>query len=48
MVKTLAVVGTIRGLQFLHQNLGDTCRPCPLLVQHGKAGRLGRKVGRGV
>ncbi len=35
-------------LQFLHQSLGDKYRPCPLLVQHVKAGRLGRKVGRGV
>jgi 3-hydroxybutyryl-CoA dehydrogenase len=35
-------------LQFLHQTLGEKYRPCPLLVQHVKAGRLGRKVGRGV
>jgi 3-hydroxybutyryl-CoA dehydrogenase len=35
-------------LQFLHQTLGEKYRPCPLLVQYVKAGRLGRKVGRGV
>jgi 3-hydroxybutyryl-CoA dehydrogenase len=35
-------------LNYLHQRLGDKYRPCPLLVQHVKAGRLGRKVGRGV
>ncbi len=35
-------------LEFLHQSLGDKYRPCPLLVQHVKAGRLGRKVGKGV
>ena len=35
-------------LQFLHQSMGEKYRPCPLLVQHVKAGRLGRKVGRGV
>jgi len=35
-------------LQFLHQTLGEKYRPAPLLVQHVKAGRLGRKVGRGV
>jgi 3-hydroxybutyryl-CoA dehydrogenase len=35
-------------LQFLHQSLGEKYRPCPLLVQYVKAGRLGRKVGRGV
>ncbi len=35
-------------LQFLHQSLGEKYRPAPLLVQYVKAGRLGRKVGRGV
>jgi 3-hydroxybutyryl-CoA dehydrogenase len=35
-------------LEFLHRSLGEKYRPCPLLVQHVKAGRLGRKVGRGV
>jgi 3-hydroxybutyryl-CoA dehydrogenase len=35
-------------LKFLHQTLGEKYRPCPLLVQYVKAGRLGRKVGRGV
>jgi 3-hydroxybutyryl-CoA dehydrogenase len=35
-------------LEFLHRSLGEKFRPCPLLVQHVKAGRLGRKTGRGV
>ncbi len=35
-------------LQFLHRTLGDKYRPCPLLEKYVKAGRLGRKVGRGV
>lgn len=35
-------------LEFLHKTLGEAFRPNPLLVQHVKAGRLGRKVGRGV
>jgi len=35
-------------LEFLHKSLGEKYRPCPLLVQHVKAGRLGKKVGRGV
>jgi len=35
-------------LQHLHQTLGDLYRPSNLLVQYVKAGRLGRKVGRGV
>ena len=35
-------------LEFLQRSLGDKYRPAPLLVQHVWAGRLGRKVGRGV
>jgi 3-hydroxybutyryl-CoA dehydrogenase len=35
-------------LQFLHQRLGDTYRPTNLMIQYVKAGRLGRKTGRGV
>lgn len=35
-------------LQYLHRTLGEKFRPCPLLEQHVKDGRLGRKVGRGV
>ena len=35
-------------LEHLHQTLGEAYRPNNLLVQHVRAGRLGRKVGRGV
>lgn len=35
-------------LEYLHKALGEKFRPCPLLVQYVKAGRLGRKTGRGV
>jgi 3-hydroxybutyryl-CoA dehydrogenase len=35
-------------LEFLHTSLGEKYRPCPLLVQYVKAGRLGKKTGRGV
>jgi len=35
-------------LEFLHGSLGEKYRPAPLLVQYVKAGRLGRKVGKGV
>jgi 3-hydroxybutyryl-CoA dehydrogenase len=35
-------------LSFLHQTLGEKYRPCPLMVKYVKAGRLGKKVGRGV
>jgi 3-hydroxybutyryl-CoA dehydrogenase len=35
-------------LEYLHKSLGEKYRPCPLLVDYVKAGRLGRKVGKGV
>jgi len=35
-------------LESLHKTLGEKYRPCPLLAQYVKAGRLGRKSGRGV
>jgi 3-hydroxybutyryl-CoA dehydrogenase len=35
-------------LEYLHRSLGEKYRPCPLLAEYVAAGRLGRKVGRGV
>lgn len=35
-------------LRFLHERLGEKYRPCPLLEQYVREGRLGRKAGRGV
>jgi len=35
-------------LEYLHKSLGEKYRPAPLLVQYVKAGRVGRKIGRGV
>ncbi len=35
-------------LEYLHKSLGEKYRPCPLLSQYVKAGRLGKKVGKGV
>jgi 3-hydroxybutyryl-CoA dehydrogenase len=35
-------------LKYLHESLGEKFRPCPLIVKMVKAGRLGRKVGKGV
>ncbi len=35
-------------LEYLHKTLGEKYRPSPLLVQYVKAGRLGKKSGRGV
>jgi 3-hydroxybutyryl-CoA dehydrogenase len=35
-------------LEFLHASFGEKYRPAPLLVEHVRSGRLGRKTGRGV
>ncbi len=35
-------------LEYLYKTLGEKYRPCPLLAQYVKAGRTGRKAGRGV
>jgi 3-hydroxybutyryl-CoA dehydrogenase len=35
-------------LEYLHKSMGEKYRPCPLLAQYVKAGRLGKKAGRGV
>ena len=35
-------------LEYLHKTLGEKYRPAPLLLQYVKAGRLGKKSGRGV
>jgi 3-hydroxybutyryl-CoA dehydrogenase len=35
-------------LEYLQRTLGEKFKPCPLMVQYVKAGRLGRKAGRGV
>ncbi len=35
-------------LEYLHESLGDAYRPSRLMVQYVRAGRLGKKVGRGV
>jgi len=48
MVDLVGLDTRLSVLEFLHQSLGDKFRPCPLLVQYVRAGRLGRKVGRGV
>ena len=35
-------------LKYLHSVLGEKYRPCPLMEKYVKAGRLGRKSGKGV
>jgi 3-hydroxybutyryl-CoA dehydrogenase len=48
MVDLVGLDTRLAVLEFLHKSLGEKYRPAPLLVEHVKAGRLGRKVGRGV
>jgi 3-hydroxybutyryl-CoA dehydrogenase len=38
----------LSGLEYLHREIGEKYRPCPLLKQLVAAGHLGRKTGRGV
>ncbi|WP_173427727.1 3-hydroxyacyl-CoA dehydrogenase [Aneurinibacillus tyrosinisolvens] len=37
----------LRNMEYLYKHLGEKYRPSPLLVKYVKAGRLGRKSGRG-
>ncbi len=37
----------LRNMEYLYHHLGEKYRPSPLLVKYVKAGRLGRKSGRG-
>ena len=38
----------LNNLKYLHEKLGEKYRPAPILEQYVKAGRLGRKSGKGV
>jgi len=48
MVDLVGLDTRLNILKFLHQTLGEKYRPCPLMEQYVKAGRLGRKTGKGV
>ncbi|WP_423802549.1 3-hydroxyacyl-CoA dehydrogenase family protein [Neobacillus sp. SAB-20_R2A] len=37
----------LRNMEYLHKTLGEKYRPCPILVKYVKAGRLGKKSGKG-
>ncbi len=48
MVDLVGLDTRLHILEYLHKTLGEKFRPSPLLVQYVKAGRLGRKSGRGI
>lgn len=48
MIDLVGLDTRLKVLEYLHSTLGEKFRPCPLLVKYVRAGRLGRKVGRGV
>jgi 3-hydroxybutyryl-CoA dehydrogenase len=48
MVDLVGLDTRLKILTYLHQTLGERFRPTPLMIQYVKAGRLGRKAGRGV
>jgi 3-hydroxybutyryl-CoA dehydrogenase len=48
MVDLVGLDTRLHILEYLHKTLGEKFRPAPLLEQYVKAGRLGRKAGRGV
>lgn len=37
----------LSNMEYLYDTLGEKYRPCPLLIKYVKAGRLGKKTGRG-
>ncbi|KMM39605.1 3-hydroxyacyl-CoA dehydrogenase family protein [Guptibacillus hwajinpoensis] len=37
----------LRNMHYLYETLGEKYRPCPILIKYVKAGRLGRKSGKG-
>jgi len=48
MIDMVGLDTRLKILEYLHKTLGEKYRPAPLHVKYVKAGRLGRKVGKGV
>ena len=48
LVDLVGLDARLNNLRYLHEKLGEKYRPAPLLEQYVKAGRLGRKSGKGV
>ena len=48
LVDLVGLDARLNNLKYLHEKLGEKYRPAPLFEQYVKAGRLGRKTGKGV
>jgi len=48
MVDMVGLDTRLKILEHLHKTLGEKYRPAPLMIKYVKAGRLGRKTGKGV
>ncbi|WP_059104409.1 3-hydroxyacyl-CoA dehydrogenase [Shouchella shacheensis] len=48
LVDLVGLDARLNNLNYLHEKLGEKYRPAPLLEQYVKAGRLGRKSGKGI
>lgn len=48
LVDLVGLDARLNNLNYLHEKLGEKYRPAPLLEQYVRAGRLGRKTGKGV
>jgi 3-hydroxybutyryl-CoA dehydrogenase len=48
MVDFVGLDTRLKSLEYLSKMFGDKYKPCPLHVQYVKAGRLGKKSGKGV
>lgn len=48
MIDMVGLDTRLKSMEYLHKMLGEKYRPCPLHVQYVKAGRFGRKCGKGV
>jgi 3-hydroxybutyryl-CoA dehydrogenase len=48
LVDLVGLDARLNNLKYLHEKLGEKYRPAPLLEQYVRAGRLGRKTGKGV
>lgn len=48
LVDLVGLDARLNNLNYLYETLGEKYRPAPLLIKYVKAGRLGKKVGKGV